>query len=163
MWIIKRREKMRRNDTRQSGEKKAKWAWKRGHMKKIWNKMTLGEWNQVGHSKISEMTAHIWSFKPEHRERVRGSHVCEHNGRRRDNGGTTGIRKGAHTLVAHHQVCQTLKENKSTVSREQGIKGSCVTLTCRHLFQSRCPCYLRSVGIGESGTERKRRRVHRQG
>lgn len=41
-----------------------------------------------------------------------------------------------HTLVAHHQVCQTLKENKSTVSREQGIVGSCVTPTRRHLVQS---------------------------
>lgn len=73
-----------------------------------------------------------------------------------------GKRNRAHTLVAHHQVCETLKENKSTVSREQGIMGSCVTLTRRHLFQSRCRCYLRSVGKGKSGTGRKRR-THGQG
>ncbi|EOB06801.1 hypothetical protein Anapl_04870 [Anas platyrhynchos] len=32
-------------------------------------------------------------------------------------------RNRAHTLVAHHQVRQTLKENKSTVSNEQGSMG----------------------------------------
>lgn len=32
-------------------------------------------------------------------------------------------RNRAHTLVAHHQVCQTLKENKSKVSRETGDHG----------------------------------------
>lgn len=26
--------------------------------------------------------------------------------------------KREHTLVSHHQVCQTLKENKSTVSKQ---------------------------------------------
>lgn len=119
----------------------------------IWRekkKKSLGEWKSTRSFKISEMTAHIWSFKPEHR-----AHISEHNGSRRVNGGMTGLRNRAHTLVAHHQVCQTLKENKSTVSREQGIMGSCVTLTRRHLFQSRCLCYLRSAGIGKSGTERE--------
>lgn len=32
-------------------------------------------------------------------------------------------RNRAHTLVAHHQVRQTLKGNKSTVSNEQGSTG----------------------------------------
>lgn len=63
-----------------------------------------------------------------------------------------------HTLIAHHQVCQTLKENKSTVSREQGIVGSCVTSTRRHLVQSCDVC----VTGGSSGTEGDRR-AHRQG
>ena len=33
-------------------------------------------------------------------------------------------RNRAHTLVAHHQVRQTLKGNKSTVSNKQGSMGS---------------------------------------
>lgn len=32
-------------------------------------------------------------------------------------------RSRTHTLVAHHQVCQTLKGNKSTVSNKQGSMG----------------------------------------
>lgn len=69
---------------------------------------------------------------------VSGSQISKYNRSRKNNGGMTGKRNIAHTLVAHHQVCQTLKENKSTVSREQGIMGNCVTLTCRHLLDSRC-------------------------
>lgn len=133
----------------------------------IWKKRkrkmeSLGEWKSSRSFKISEMTAHIWAATSLSIARVRSTQVSEHNGSRRDNGGMAGRRNRAHTLVAHHQVCQTLKENKSTVSREQGIMGSCVTLTRRHLWQSRCLCYLRRVGIGNSGAERKRR-VHRQG
>lgn len=70
-----------------------------------------------------------------------------------------GKSKRAHTLVAHHQVCGTLKENKSTVSREQRIMGSCVTPTRRHLFQSRCLCCLRRAGrvFGEERVGRRGR------
>lgn len=72
------------------------------------------------------MAARIWvCLSPEIRQEVAGGTVKEW----REEG-------TVHTLVAHHQVCQTLKENKSTVSREQGIVGSCVTPTRRHLVQS---------------------------
>lgn len=59
----------------------------------------------------------------------------------------TGKRNRDHTLVAHHQVCRTLKENKSTVSREQGIMGSCVTLTQAGIFFRVDVCVYLSAGI----------------
>lgn len=34
-----------------------------------------------------------------------------------------GVRNKTHTLVAHHQVRKTLREDKSTVSTENGIMG----------------------------------------
>lgn len=77
------------------------------------------------------------------------------DGSRRDRKGVEGRRSRVHTLVAHHQVCQTLKENKSTVSREQGIVGSCVTPTRRHLVQRRCLCYSRERREREERGERR--------
>lgn len=98
------------------------------------------------------MAAHVWNVFFKQGNNARDS--------RRDSEGVVGRRNRVHTLVAHHQVCQTLKENKSTVSREQGIVGSCVTRTRRHLVQSRCLCYSREHrdrkerdGEREEGTE----------
>lgn len=50
-----------------------------------------------------------------------------------------GYRNKTHTLVAHHQVRKTLREDKSTVSTENGIMWKLsVTLTCRHLVKAGC-------------------------
>lgn len=38
--------------------------------------------------------------------------------------------KQTHTLVGHHQVRKTLRENKSTVSTKKGIMGKGVCLFC---------------------------------
>lgn len=89
------------------------------------------------------MAARIWvCLSPEITQEIAGGTVKEW----REEG-------TVHTLVAHHQVCQTLKENKSTVSREQGIVGSCVRPTRRHLVQSWDVC----VTGGSSGTGGDRR------
>lgn len=45
--------------------------------KKKKERKSLGEWKSTRSFKINEMTAHIWSFKPEHRTRVRGTHISE--------------------------------------------------------------------------------------
>lgn len=48
-------------------------------------------------------------------------------------------RNRGHTLVAHHQVCQTLKENKSTVSKNMGLSklGPCYQQCWRMWIEKR--------------------------
>lgn len=115
---------------------------KMGREKKVTERVKISQVSQYKWIDSPYLKLQAWMLNKSYRH---AHTLLSTMGARGTNGGIAGKRNRAHTLVAHHQVCQTLKENKSTVSREQGIMGSCVTLTCRHLFQSRCLCCLRSV------------------
>lgn len=65
-------------------------------------------------------------------------------------------RNRVHTLVAHHQVCQTLKENKSTVSRESRDHGKAVRCEHAGIFKTefQMPVVTSEVcGLGEGQEE----------
>lgn len=96
-----------------------------GHWKKKKKKIKWGKWQLV--SALASSPNASESFFRGARTHTRNTHTqtgsthisLKQQWKQRGQWRNVGRgRNRVHTLVAHHQVCQTLKENKSTVSRE---------------------------------------------